>query len=43
VRIDPEVLAAHAADVSSGLPGMAYVLTKSGVAWPANLQGEPPK
>jgi HlyD family secretion protein len=43
VRIDPDQLAAHAADVRSGLPGMGYVLTKPGVAWPANLQGAPPK
>jgi HlyD family secretion protein len=43
VRIDPEQLAAHAAAVRSGLPGMAYVETASNVVWPANLQGARPK
>ena len=42
-RIDPEVLAAHMADVTSGSPGMSYVLTKADVVWPAKLQGDAPK
>jgi HlyD family secretion protein len=43
VRIDPEQLATHAADVRSGLPGMAYVKTAPNLVWPARLQGETPK
>ncbi len=39
VRIDPERLRAHAAEVRSGLPGMAYVRTDPSVAWPPQLQG----
>jgi len=43
VRIDPELLLAHAADVRSGLPGMAYVQTDPKVAWPVTLQGDASK
>lgn len=38
VRIDPDLLRARAEQVRSGLPGLAYVLTDSGTAWPARLQ-----
>jgi HlyD family secretion protein len=43
VRIDPDQLAAHAAAVRSGLPGMAYVQTDRKAVWPARLQGDAPK
>jgi len=43
VRIDPERLRTHAADVRSGLPGVAYVRTDPAVAWPPQLQGDAPK
>jgi HlyD family secretion protein len=43
VRIDPERLRTHAADVRSGLPGMAYVQTAPNVVWPAALQGDASK
>ena len=43
VRINPEELVGHAAEVRSGLPGMAYVLTDRQTAWPPALQGEPGK
>jgi HlyD family secretion protein len=43
VRIDPEELAAHAAEVRSGLPGMAYVQTDPKAVWPAKLQGDAAK
>lgn len=38
VRIDPDVLSAHQADVRSGLPGLAYVRTDPAMTWPAKLQ-----
>jgi HlyD family secretion protein len=41
VRIDPERSREHAPSVRSGLPGTAYVLTDTAVAWPKNLQGAP--
>jgi HlyD family secretion protein len=41
VRIDPDRSREHAPSVRSGLPGIAYVLTDSTVAWPTNLQGAP--
>ncbi len=41
VRVDPGILAAHAADVRTGLPGRAYVRTDPKVEWPQNLQGSP--
>jgi HlyD family secretion protein len=37
VRIDPERLRAHAKEVRSGLPGIAYVRTDPAVAWPPKL------
>jgi HlyD family secretion protein len=43
VRIDPERLRSRAADVRSGLPGVAYVLTDPAVAWPARLRGPAPR
>jgi HlyD family secretion protein len=39
VKIDPERLHARADAVRSGLPGVAYVLLDSAVAWPPKLQG----
>jgi HlyD family secretion protein len=39
VRIDPDLLRAHATAVRSGLPGVAYVLTDANTTWPARLQG----
>jgi HlyD family secretion protein len=38
VRIDPDLLRAHAQQVRSGLPGLAYVLDDPNTAWPAWLQ-----
>jgi HlyD family secretion protein len=38
VRIDPDLLRAHAQDVRSGLPGLAFVLADANVQWPARLQ-----
>jgi HlyD family secretion protein len=38
VRIDPELLHAHAQSVRSGLPGIAYVRLDTHVEWPARLQ-----
>ncbi|AMN38474.1 HlyD-family secretion protein [Rhodoplanes sp. Z2-YC6860] len=37
VRVDPELLRAHAAAVRSGLPGMAYVRLDPNAEWPARL------
>ena len=37
VRVDPEILSAHAAAVRSGLPGMAYVRLDPNAEWPARL------
>ncbi|MEW6641004.1 MAG: HlyD family efflux transporter periplasmic adaptor subunit [Pseudomonadota bacterium] len=39
VRIDPELLQAHAEAVRSGLPGNAYLRWDPAVPWPARLQG----
>jgi HlyD family secretion protein len=39
VKIDPDRLRARADRVRSGLPGIAYVLLDSAVAWPPKLQG----
>ncbi len=39
VRIDPDWLQARTDAVSSGLPGVAYVLTDAAAKWPASLQG----
>jgi HlyD family secretion protein len=41
VRIDPERSQAHAPEVRSGLPGVAYVKTDPSAAWPATLAGKP--
>jgi HlyD family secretion protein len=41
VRVDPEILRAHAADVRTGLPGLAYVRVDPKAAWPAWLPGSP--
>ena len=41
-RIDPAQLSTHAADVLSGLPGVAYVRTDPQAAWPAKLQATVP-
>jgi HlyD family secretion protein len=38
VRVDPELLKAHATRVRSGLPGIAYVRLDPRVEWPARLQ-----
>jgi HlyD family secretion protein len=38
VRIDPELLQAHAQAVRSGLPGVAYLRLDPNVQWPARLQ-----
>ncbi len=38
VRIDPELLKAHAARVRSGLPGVAYIRIDPTLAWPPRLQ-----
>lgn len=38
VRIDPDLLRAHADSVRSGLPGMAYVRLDPKAEWPARLQ-----
>jgi HlyD family secretion protein len=39
VKIDPELLRAHAERVRSGLPGIAYLQLDPSVAWPPQLQG----
>jgi HlyD family secretion protein len=41
VRVDPDLLRAHATEVRTGLPGVAYVRLDPAVAWPAALQGRP--
>ena len=38
VRIDPELLKAHAQAVRSGLPGLAYLRLDPNAQWPARLQ-----
>ncbi len=38
VRIDPDLAQARAAQIRSGLPGLAYVLVDPHVTWPASLQ-----
>jgi HlyD family secretion protein len=43
VRIDPERLRTRADAVRSGLPGVTYILTDSGTAWPPALQGRVPQ
>ena len=43
VRVDPELLRAHASQVRTGLPGVAYVRVDPNVAWPADLRGSTPQ
>ena len=43
VRVDPDLLRAHAADVRTGLPGIAYVRLDPKVEWPASLHGSAPQ
>ncbi len=38
VRIDPELLKAHAGDVRSGLPGISYVRLDPNTPWPDRLR-----
>ena len=38
VRIDPELLKAHADAVRSGLPGLSYIRVDPKTAWPESLQ-----
>jgi HlyD family secretion protein len=38
VRVDPDLLANHIAEVRTGLPGVAYIRFDPKVAWPAHLQ-----
>jgi len=38
IRIDPELLKAHAEGVRSGLPGVSYVRVDPNTAWPESLQ-----
>ena len=38
VRVDPDLLASHTADVRTGLPGVAYIRFDPKVTWPARLQ-----
>ena len=42
-RIAPELLKKHVRQVKTGLPGMAYVRLRPGVAWPPNLQAKLPQ
>jgi HlyD family secretion protein len=38
VRVDPELLRAHASEVRTGLPGVAYVRVDPNAEWPAELR-----
>ena len=38
LRIDPDLLARHAAIMKTGVPGVAYVRLGADVAWPEKLQ-----
>ncbi len=38
VRVAPDLLAGHIADVRTGLPGIAYIRFDPNIAWPAHLQ-----
>jgi len=42
VRVDPDLLANHIADVRTGLPGVAYIRFDPKVTWPAHLQSNLP-
>jgi HlyD family secretion protein len=39
VKVDADLARAHAEEVRSGLPGVAYVKTEAAQAWPTSLQG----
>ena len=39
IRVDPEILRAHADAVKSGVPGVSYVKLAPAVEWPPNLVG----
>lgn len=39
VRVDAELLRAHASEVRTGLPGVAYVRVDPNTQWPAELRG----
>jgi HlyD family secretion protein len=39
VRVNPDLLRAHAAEVRTGLPGVAYVRLDPKIEWPASLRG----
>jgi HlyD family secretion protein len=43
VRIDPELVKPHLADVRTGLPGVAYVKFDPKLAWPSQLQTHLPQ
>lgn len=43
LRIDPDLLRAHAAEVRTGLPGIGYVRLDQAVEWPASLQPTSPQ
>ena len=38
VKIDPELLKAHAEKVKTGLPGIAYLRLEPDLMWPQSLQ-----
>jgi HlyD family secretion protein len=40
IKIDSDLARAHAEEVRSGLPGVAYVKIDAAQAWPASLQGK---
>jgi HlyD family secretion protein len=42
-RISPELLRAHASQVKTGLPGVAYVRVDPRAEWPARLQVRLPR
>jgi len=42
VKVDPARAHAHADEVRSGLPGVAYVMLEQGKAWPDDLKGPGP-
>ena len=41
VKIDPELVKGHEAQVKPGLPGVAYVQLDKAVQWPSSLQTKP--
>ncbi|HUK06632.1 MAG TPA: HlyD family efflux transporter periplasmic adaptor subunit [Stellaceae bacterium] len=42
VRVDPDLLRAHAESVRSGLPGVGYIQTDASVPWPPQLERKAP-